>query len=113
MKARKHTNVFEVNKQSNNKNQKSCNRDNGDSMKQRVEGKAVKGRSYEAKEWKQLTENQLKALKELHCEEYQGSNSYSAANGVKLVRFSDDIESVLNDTPIAEFDAITDRKSVV
>ena len=110
MKTRKHTDVSGVNKQNNSKNQSSSKRNNGASLKQKVDGKVVEGRSYEAKEWKQLTKNQKNVVKELCCKKHQGGKSHSATKGVKSVKFRDDIESVLNDALIAGIDVVKKKE---
>ena len=75
-------------------------------MKQRVDGKIVEGRSYETKEWRKLTENQQKVVKDLRCKRGQGDKTHSAGKTVKSVIFNTEVESMLGQTLIAGIDAI-------
>ena len=56
LKTGKQTNVSSINKQSESRSQRSSDRRNKTVLKQRVDGKIVKGRSYKTKEWRKLTE---------------------------------------------------------
>ena len=73
-------------------------------MKQRVDGRIVEGRSYKTTEWRKLTENQQKIVKDLCCKRGQSGKTHIAGKAVKLVRFNNEIESMLSQTLIAGID---------
>ena len=83
LKTGKQTNVSSINKQSESRSQRSSDRRNKTVLKQRVDGKIVKGRSYKTKEWRKLTENQQKVVKDLRRKRGQGSKTHSAGKAVK------------------------------
>ena len=106
LKTVKQTNVSSINKQGERRSQRSSNRRNKTVLRQRVDGKIVEGRSYEPTEWRKLTENQQKVVKDLRRKRGQSGKPHSAGKAVKLVRFNNEIESMLGQTLIARIDAI-------
>ena len=106
LKTGKQTNVSSINKQGERRSQRSSNRRNKTILRQRVDGKIVEGRSYETTEWRKLTENQQKVVKDLRRKRGQSGKTHSAGKAVKSVRFNNEIESMLGQTLIAGIDAI-------
>ena len=78
-------------------------------MKQKVDDNLVEGRRYGPKEWRKLTENQQKAVRNLRHKRNQASNTHSAGKAVKSVISSEEIESMLGQTLIAGIDAIKEK----
>ena len=78
-------------------------------MKQSVDGKIVEDHRYEPKEWRKLTENQQKAVRDLRRKRNQASKTHSAGKAVKSVISSEEIESMLGQTLIAGIDAIKEK----